>query len=202
MVMHRRAFVVGAAFVLVAAIAAACATGGGSTAPASVTRDEGLGAFETVRAVLQHPRCQNCHPPGDAPLQYDDGLPHGQLVTRGPEGKGVPGLECATCHRETNPPDSYGPNQPPGAPNWHLPPAHTKMVFLGLSSSELCRMLKDPKNTGGKDLPALLEHVRSDPLVLWGWTPGVGRAPVSIPHAEFVRAFERWLAAGAPCAGD
>ena len=28
-----------------------------------------LAAFGTIQTVLQHPRCQNCHIPGDAPLQ-------------------------------------------------------------------------------------------------------------------------------------
>jgi hypothetical protein len=165
-------------------------------------RDDALAAFETVRAVLQHPRCQNCHIPGDAPLQLDDGRVHGQNVKRGPDGHGAPGFPCSTCHATANPPASYGPHVPPGAPTWHLPPPRTKMVFIGLSSAELARTLKDPKATGGKDLPALLEHVAHDKLVLWGWDPGVGRAPVSVPHAEFVAKFKRWIDAGAPVPGS
>jgi hypothetical protein len=163
------------------------------------TPEEGLAAFETVRAVLQHPRCQNCHIPGDAPLQFDAGTPHALNVLRGPAGKGSPGLACGTCHASANPPASYGANMPPGAPNWHLPPPERKMVFIGLSSGELCRVVKDPKKNGGKDFAALTEHVAHDKLVLWGWDPGVGRAPVSVPHAEFVEAFKTWIAAGAPC---
>ena len=41
-------------------------------------RPAALAAFTTVQKVLQHPRCQNCHIPGDAPLQFDAGLPHVQ----------------------------------------------------------------------------------------------------------------------------
>ena len=59
---------------------------------------QAVSAFETVRQVLQHPRCQNCHIPGDAPLQFDAGLTHGQNVKRGGAGHGAPGLPCATCH--------------------------------------------------------------------------------------------------------
>jgi hypothetical protein len=162
-------------------------------------RERGLEAFAVVQKVLQHPRCQNCHPAGDAPLQFDEGVPHAQNVLRGPEGKGVPGLSCATCHSSENPPPSYGPHVPPGAPNWHLPPPKTKMVFHGLSAADLCAQLKDPAKTGGKDLAALLKHVTNDELVLWGWSPGVGRAPVDVPHAEFVAAFKTWIEAGAPC---
>jgi hypothetical protein len=173
--------------------------GASQSSTVRVAERDGLAAFETVRAVLQHPRCQNCHIPGDAPLQLDDGRVHGQNVRRGPIGLGAPGLPCSTCHGNANPPASYGANMPPGAPSWHLPPPRMKMVFLGLSSGELCRTLKDPKANGGKDLRALLEHVGHDGLVLWGWSPGVGRDPVSVPHDEFVAKFRQWVGAGAPC---
>src|SRR3954454_18858858 len=85
-----------------------------------------LAAFDTIQTVLQHPRCQNCHIPGDAPLQFDTGMLHAQNVKRGLEGKGAPGLPCATCHGTSNPPASYGANMPPGAPYWHLPPPDRK----------------------------------------------------------------------------
>ena len=159
----------------------------------------GLAAFETVRKVFQHPRCQNCHIPGDAPLQLDDSRVHGQNVKRVAGGHGVPGLPCASCHADRNPPASYGPAMPPGAPNWHLPSASTPMVFIKLTPAQLCRSLKDPKATGGKDLPAMLDHVANDRLVAWGWDPGTGRAPVPVPHAELTAAFRTWMDAGAPC---
>jgi hypothetical protein len=172
----------------------------GTPEPVSASEAKGIAAFETVRAVLQHPRCQNCHIPGNAPLQFDEGLVHGQNVVRGPEGNGTPGFLCSTCHATANPPASYGLHMPPGAPNWHLPPPETKMVFIGLSSGDLCRTVKDKSKNGGKDLEALLEHVSHDELVLWGWAPGVGRAPVFTPHAEFVAKFREWVEAGSPCA--
>jgi hypothetical protein len=159
----------------------------------------GLEAFATVQKVLQHPRCQNCHIPGDAPLQFDDSRPHAQNVLRGPDGKGAPGLQCATCHDTKNAPASWGARMPPGAPNWHLPPPDKKMVFINLSPAELCAVIKDPQKTNGKDLPAMLKHIAEDKLVLWGWDPGVGRAPVDVPHAQFVAAFKEWMDAGAPC---
>jgi mono/diheme cytochrome c family protein len=158
-----------------------------------------LAAFDTIQTVLQHPRCQNCHIPGDAPLQLDAGLVHNQNVKRGPEGTGAPGLPCSACHGTRNLPASYGAHMPPGAPKWNLPPPERKMVFIGLPKGELCANLKDTKRNGGKDLPALLEHVSHDKLVLWGWDPGVGRVPVSVPHDRFVAAFKTWMAGGAPC---
>lgn len=62
-----------------AALAAAGLWAGLPSVSAGQTRvsaQEGVAAFETVRAVLQHPRCQNCHIPGDAPLQFDEGRAH------------------------------------------------------------------------------------------------------------------------------
>jgi len=161
---------------------------------------EAFQAFAVVQKVLQHPRCQNCHIPGDAPLQFDQGLVHAQNVQRGPDGKGARGLACSTCHSTQNLPASYGAHMPPGAPNWQLPPPQHKMVFIGLSAGELCRQLKNKAENGGRDMAALREHL-DDKLVLWGWEPGVGRAPVDVPHADFVAAFERWAKAGAPCPG-
>jgi hypothetical protein len=73
------------------------------------------------------------------------------------------------------------------------------MVFIRLTSAQLCAMVKDPKATGGKDLSAMLDHVANDPLVGWGWDPGVGRAAVPVPRAEVSAAFRTWMDAGAPC---
>jgi hypothetical protein len=160
---------------------------------------EGAKAFATVQQVLQHPRCQNCHIPGDAPLQFDEGRAHAQNVRRGVDGKGVAGMNCATCHTDANSPMAYGVSAPPGAPNWHLPPEKMKMVFKDLSGAALCGVLKSKASNGNRDLAALVEHVSHDKLVLWGWAPGGRRAPVSVSHEDFVAQFKTWVAAGAPC---
>jgi len=170
-----------------------------AAAPTPADPAAGLAAFETVRQVFQHPRCQNCHIPGDAPLQFDDGRTHGQNVKRGPEGQGAAGLPCTTCHQTKNLPASLGPNMPPGAPNWHLHPARTPMVFIRRTPAQLCATIKDPQKTRGKDLRAMLDHVTHDELVGWGWDPGAGRAPVPVPRAEVTAAFRTWMDAGAPC---
>jgi hypothetical protein len=156
-------------------------------------------AFATVERVFQHPRCSNCHITGDAPLQFDAGTPHAMSVVRGPEGKGAPGFACASCHGESNSPPTYGASAPPGAPHWQLPPPQHKMAWKGLSSRQFCAAIKDRKFNGNRDLAALLKHVSEDKLVLWGWSPGGNRAPVPVPHAEFVAAFKTWADAGAPC---
>ncbi len=156
-------------------------------------------AFEVVRSVLQHPRCQNCHIPGDAPLQLDAGVRHAMNVQRGARGNGATAMECATCHGTQNLPDSYGLHVPPGAPAWHLPAPETKMVFIDLSAAQLCAVIKDRRETAGKDLQAMLAHIRDDKLVGWGWAPGLGRNPVPMPRERFVAAFQEWISLGAPC---
>ncbi|HEY4239307.1 MAG TPA: hypothetical protein VGM88_05800 [Kofleriaceae bacterium] len=174
---------------------------GGTSQPvvSSSSSGSGLAAWETVRSVLQHPRCQNCHPAGDQPLQGDDSHAHIQNVQRGPTGHGRVGEECTTCHQLANAPSSYGPHAPPGvSTGWRMPTAEQPLVFVGRSSRDLCLQLRDPAANGGKDFPALRHHL-DDPLVTWGWTPGGSRVPVPVPRPQFLAAFETWLAAGAPC---
>jgi hypothetical protein len=186
---------------LLAAIAACGCTAVSHAQAPTADRSQSVAAFETVRQVLQHPRCQNCHIPGNAPLQYDQGLPHAMNVKRGADGHGFVGMKCSSCHQTRNLPAEYGLRAPPGAPNWHLPPENMKMVFIGLPAPELCRVLKDPKRNGGKTPAQLVTHVAEDALVLWGWQPGGERAPVPVPHAQFVDAFKQWAAGGMPCPG-
>src|SRR3954469_16268492 len=93
---------------LFASMLAVCATD--VAAQAAPSADNALRAFETVRSVLQHPRCRNCHIPGDTPLQGEDSIEHNQHVVRGRDGHGAPANECGSCHLDSNLPLSYGPN--------------------------------------------------------------------------------------------
>ena len=174
-------------------------SGAAAGAVAQVDSDRAARAFEVVRSVLQHPRCQNCHIPGDAPRQHDASLRHDMNVQRGPNGHGATAMECATCHGSENLPESYGLHVPPGAPAWHLPPPEMKMVFIDLTPAQLCATIKNSGATGGKDLRAMLIHIRDDKLVAWGWKPGLGRNPVPVPRDQFVAAFQEWMSLGAPC---
>jgi hypothetical protein len=151
-------------------------------------------AFQDVYKVLMHPRCMNCHPSGDIPLQGDDSHLHAQNVQRGEDGKGKYALKCANCHQETNLP---GEKLPPGNPNWHLPTTAMPLVFQGKSPKELADQLKDPKRNGGRTLEQLVEHVTHDKLVLWGWEPGEGRTKPPLSHAEFAKRFREWVEKGA-----
>jgi cytochrome c5 len=151
-------------------------------------------AFLEGYKVLMHPRCMNCHPAGDVPLQGDDSHPHAQNVRRGPDGKGKYALKCANCHQDANLP---GLNMPPGNPNWHLPPPEMRMVFQGKTPGELARQLKDPKQNGNRSLEQLLHHLTEDGLVLGGWDPGDGRTKPPLTHAEFARKMREWIEKGA-----
>jgi cytochrome c5 len=154
---------------------------------------ESVKAFETVYKTLMSPRCMNCHPAGDVPLQGDDSHLHTMNPKRGVEGEGVYAMKCSNCHQETNTP---GLHTPPGNPEWHLPPAAMKMVFQGKSAHELAKQLVDKKKNGNKDLNKLIEHA-DDGLVLAGWNPGEGRTLPPVTHAEFKKAWITWLKTGA-----
>jgi len=157
---------------------------------------EGLKVFESVRSVLQSPRCQNCHIPGNAPLQGDKGKVHSQDVRRGKDGRGTPDTRCTDCHEVKN---SAEPHMPPGAPDWRLPEPSMPLVFIGLPAGKLCRNLKNPIKNGGKSLEDLVKHVSGDPFVLWGWNPGPGRTVPPLSHQEFIKQFTKWVTVGAPC---
>jgi hypothetical protein len=170
-----------------------------SAAPGAPSHSAGLVAFESIRGVLQNPRCQNCHARGDIPLQGDDGRLHAQNVQRGPDGKGMVGERCTTCHGPVNPPDSYGLRTPPGvSTGWRMPKPEDGLVFVGVAPGALCEQIKDPARNGGKDMAALRVHL-DDPLVTWAWAPGRGRAPIAMTHEAFVATWMTWANAGAPC---
>jgi len=161
---------------------------------AAIAPDDGREAFRKAYAVLMHPRCMNCHPQGDVPLQGEDSRLHPQNVKRGVDGKGLFALKCTNCHQPTNLP---GENMPPGHPEWHLPPADMPMVFEGRSPAELARQLKDPKHNGGKTLDEILHHVTHDSLVLTGWNPAEGLSKPPMSHEEFVKLMREWIEKGA-----
>ena len=78
---------------------------------------ESVKAFTNVYKVLTSPRCMNCHPSGNIPLQGDDNHLHAMLPQRGKDGKGVYAMKCANCHQPTN---LEGLGKPPGHPDWHV----------------------------------------------------------------------------------
>ncbi|MCC6540526.1 MAG: hypothetical protein IT162_23460 [Bryobacterales bacterium] len=165
-------------------------------------------AFSHVYRVLQHPRCMNCHPAGNRPLQGNDSHPHRFGVQRGADGMGLANKRCARCHLDRN---QAGPRKPPGAPQlaklnlpagttrWQLPHSQHPLTFQGRSAAQLCRQLLNPSTNGGLKPEALIEHVEQDPLVHWGWQPGAGRTTPPGTHQEFVDAMRVWIENGPSC---
>jgi hypothetical protein len=160
-----------------------------------INRDsaESVKAFMQVYKVLMSPRCMNCHPAGDQPLQGDDSQIHTMSVQRGKDGTGEYALKCSNCHQPTNVP---GLHTPPGNPKWHLPPADMKMVFQGKTPHQLALQIMDYNQNGHKNKKQLLEHAR-DTLVKAGWNMGEGRIPPPLSYDDFTAAWDTWIEKGA-----
>ena len=153
-------------------------------------------AFQKVYRVLTSPRCQNCHPAGDTPLQGDDSHVHLQNVKRGKDGHGAYGMRCDTCHQATNLLEMH---MPPGNPKWSLPTPEHRMVFVGRRAGELCRQIKDPKQNGGRSLDQIFHHIADDDLVGWGWNPGEGRTVPPLSRPDTVAQLKIWIDGGGAC---
>ena len=150
-------------------------------------------AFMDVYKVLMSPRCMNCHPAGDIPLQGDDSHLHLMSPKRGHDGQGVYAMKCSNCHQPTNAP---GLHAPPGNPKWQLPPADMKMVFQGKTPRQLALQIVDYKRNGHKNKEQLLEHAR-DTLVKAAWNMGEGSTLPPLSYDAFVTAWDTWIKTGA-----
>jgi hypothetical protein len=151
-----------------------------------------VNAFTDVYRVLMSPRCMNCHPAGDVPLQGDDSHLHQMLPKRGKDGHGVFAMKCSNCHQPSNIP---GEHTPPGNPKWALPPADMKMVFEGKTPRQLALQIMDYKQNGHKTKAMLIEHAR-DTLVKAGWDMGEGRKQPPLSYQEFVAVWDEWINKG------
>jgi hypothetical protein len=156
--------------------------------------------FDEGAKVLTSPRCMNCHPAGDHPLQGNDKHIHEPPVTRGPGGNGVPGNTCAGCHNESNftlPVPAVSYKSIPGHPRWGVAPI--EMAWEGKTVGQICEQLKDRARNGGRDLTLLHEHVAKDDLVAWGWHPGAGREPAPGSQERLGELIQAWIDTGAVC---
>ena len=149
-------------------------------------------AFMQVYKVLMSPRCMNCHPSGDTPLQGDDSHIHTMNVIRGKDGTGVYAAKCSNCHQPTNVP---GIHTPPGNPKWQLPPENMKMVFQGKTARQLALQIMNYSMNGHKNKQQLLEHAR-DTLVRAAWNMGEGRVPPPMTYTAFVSVWDTWIKKG------
>src|SRR3954465_5221759 len=110
----------------------------GDFAVLSDRKERSRALFLEASRVLLHPRCANCHPDGDVPAQGIQMTPHQPPVTRGPDSRGVVGMECAGCHQDHN----LALARVPGAPEWHLAPR--EMAWVGKTPRYICQQMKDP----------------------------------------------------------
>jgi len=149
--------------------------------------------FTELGKVLTHPRCVNCHPAGDRPLQGEMGRLHQPPVQRGTDGHGLPAMRCSMCHQQAN----FDPARVPGHAEWHLAPR--EMAWERRTLGEICAQLKDPARNGGRSLADLVHHIGEDTLVGWAWMPGYGRQPAPGTQKEAGALVEAWVKTGAVC---
>ncbi len=182
-------------------VAAVIAAYGQDNNPDQAKVSAALGAWDRIVTVLQHPRCLNCHQQ-TTPLQGDERRIHIPLAVRGPDGHGVGAMRCGNCHNPSGNSESSGVPGGGGPGAWQLAPV--AMMWQGLSSSELCQMLKDPARNKdpvtnqGRDGPGLIAHVNSA-LVIWAWNPGGDREPIPMAHDDFINQMKIWVAGGMAC---
>jgi hypothetical protein len=149
--------------------------------------------FTEAGKALTSPRCVNCHPAGDRPLQGETHRLHQPPVARGPDGFGTASLRCASCHQNAN----YDAAGMPGHPHWHLAPR--EMAWQDKTLPEICAQIKDPARNGGRTLQQILTHIADDSLVGWAWAPGVGRQPAPGTQEELGALIKAWIETGASC---
>jgi hypothetical protein len=194
---------VGAAAMLVASPASAQQSSGQELkSPAqfmSITNEaeRSRAIFDEVGKILTHPRCMNCHPAGDHPLQGNDQHEHMPPIWRAETGH----LEaaCSGCHADKNTTlhEAASYRSIPGHPRWGFAPL--SMTWQHKSLREICVQLKDVKLNGGRDLAALQEHIAKDDLVAWGWNPGAGREPAPGNQEAAGLLVQAWIDSGAEC---
>lgn len=160
------------------------------------SRARSIALFAEAGKVIQHPRCLNCHPKGDRPMQGDGMQLHQPLVLRGKDGFGATAMRCASCHGAQNV-EAARKASVPGSKHWHLAPI--EMAWDGRSLGAICLQLKDRSQNGGRTMVQIVEHMAHDELVGWAWAPGAGRAPAPGTHKEFGDLIAAWVNSGAHC---
>ena len=167
----------------------------------AATRAEGLQAWGRIFAVTSHPRCTNCHVAGNRPmwegLGYGENTSHGMFVQADDSRIGAETLPCRTCHVTSASPNTV-PHAPPHIDDaWRLPPP--ELAWLGKTSDQVCRQLRDPATNDNKAPAELAEHVQTSAFVSWGFAPGAGRNAPAGTIAGLARDLAIWGAADSPC---
>ena len=161
------------------------------------TAERSRAIFAEIGKLLTNPRCMNCHPASDRPLQGDDHHPHMPPVWRGENGHFA--TDCFGCHTQHNVSlhEAASYQSIPGHPRWGVAPS--SMAWEGKSLGEICRQLKDVERNGGRNLAMLREHIGTDDLVGWAWRPGAGRDPAPGSQEAAGQLVQAWIDTGAEC---
>lgn len=162
-----------------------------NTVTVTDNKEKSLEDFKVILSVLKNPRCINCHPSGDVPLQGNDQHLHRPLIVRGVADYGPAAVHCNACHHEEN--NIYA--NVPGAPKWVVAPR--SMGWVGLTDEQIGEALMNKTKNGGRSPKDLVQHMGFDSLVIWAWHPGEGRTPIPIPLEDFRKILFDWLATGA-----
>ena len=176
-------------------------------AAGTITKEQGLEAWQRIYEVTSHPRCANCHVGKDnIPMwsgpSYGKTRPHGMYIHGDESRIGAKSMLCSTCHITTKNLKTDD-NEPPryGIP-WSLAPV--EFQWFGKTSKEICQQLKDPERNGGREsYLQIAEHLQHDASlngpVLWGWNPGGNREPVPYTLQAHVDDVLKWGVSGSPC---
>lgn len=171
----------------------------------SVTKEDGLAAWDRIYEVTSHPRCSNCHVGADnRPMwsgpTYGAPRPHGMNINAGDSRIGAEYLLCSTCHAYREDVNDMPHAAPQVAMNWRLAPVEAE--WFGKSSTDICNQLRDPDRNGGRDYLDLASHLDHDLILHWAWNPGGGREPAPYSLQEHVNDVLAWGVAGYPCADE
>lgn len=171
----------------------------------SVTKEDGLAAWDRIYEVTSHPRCSNCHVGADnRPMwsgpTYGAPRPHGMNINAGDSRIGAEYLLCSTCHAYREDVNDMPHAAPQVAMNWRLAPVEAE--WFGKSSTDICNQLRDPDRNGGRDYLDLASHLDHDLILHWAWNPGGGREPAPYSLQEHVNDVLTWGVAGYPCADE
>ncbi len=154
-------------------------------------RDRAAAMFTEAARVLRHPRCVNCHPSSERPLQGERGDPHQPLVVRGAGGMGAPGMMCLTCH------GTQSFQNVPGRPGWVLAPS--ELAWEAASVAAICEQLK--ARAASSSLEDIARYVTENELVGHGFAPPTHLEAAPGDQATLGGLFRGWVEAGAYCPG-
>lgn len=171
----------------------------------SVSKEEGLAAWNRIYEVASHPRCSNCHTgESDRPMwsgpSYGKTRVHGMNIRAGESRIGAEYIACQTCHAASEHPQDTPHSAPRVGAEWQLAPVEAD--WFGRSSEEVCAQLRNPELNGDRNFEELASHLDHDLILHWAWDPGPGREPAPYSLQAHVNDILAWGVAGMPCPSE